>query len=121
MAISNTQAAIAIPLLTLGIVVGLGVLCVCTNISSSDWHGDETAVGGAAILVMLLPVVPVYFLPAIIANIRGHNRSLAIFLVTLLFGFTGIVWLVMFFWAIMGESAKSEARKARLLVQAMHS
>jgi Superinfection immunity protein len=62
-----------------------------------------------------------YFLPYIIARLRGHRRVRAIFWVNLLFGFTGVIWLVMFFWAIMGESQAEESRKLVQMARAVRS
>lgn len=40
-----------------------------------------------------------YFLPAIIALVRGHHNGFAIFLTTLLLGWTVIGWIVALIWS----------------------
>jgi hypothetical protein len=40
-----------------------------------------------------------YFLPAIVAEIRGHHQSAAIFLTNLLLGWTGLGWIVALIWS----------------------
>lgn len=41
----------------------------------------------------------VYFLPVVIAVMRGHQNTLAIFVLTLLLGWTFIGWAVGIVWA----------------------
>jgi hypothetical protein len=41
-----------------------------------------------------------YFLPTFIAAHRGHQIT-GIFLLNLLFGWTGIVWLALLLWAML--------------------
>ena len=40
-----------------------------------------------------------YFLPIIIAAIRGHNNCLSIFILNLLLGWTFVGWVVALIWA----------------------
>ena len=40
-----------------------------------------------------------YFLPIIIAAIRGHNNCLSIFILNLLLGWTFVGWVVALVWA----------------------
>jgi hypothetical protein len=44
-------------------------------------------------------IVVVYFLPFIVANMRGHCQSLAIFMLNLLAGWTVLGWVVAIVWA----------------------
>ncbi len=46
----------------------------------------------------LVPLL-LYFLPWIIALIRGHHNAGAIFLLNLLLGWTFIGWIVAFIWS----------------------
>ncbi|WP_339739747.1 superinfection immunity protein [uncultured Maricaulis sp.] len=39
------------------------------------------------------------FMPTLIALLRGHDNSFAIFLTNLLLGWTGIGWLVALIWS----------------------
>lgn len=41
----------------------------------------------------------IFFLPALIALLRGHDNAFAIFLTNLLLGWTGIGWLVALIWS----------------------
>jgi T4 superinfection immunity protein len=45
-------------------------------------------------------VTAAYFTPAIIAYFRSHSQLLAIVLLNILLGWTGIGWLAAFVWAI---------------------
>lgn len=44
-----------------------------------------------------------YFLPTIIALIGQRRSSLAIFMFNLLFGWTGVFWLITLVWALLGS------------------
>jgi len=44
-----------------------------------------------------------YFIPTIIALARNHRNKLAIFLVNLFFGLSGIGWIITLIWAIVGK------------------
>lgn len=48
---------------------------------------------------MELLIIPLYFLPWIIASIRKHNNTGPIALVTFLLGWTGIGWIAALVWA----------------------
>ena len=50
-------------------------------------------------LIVFLLCGMAYFLPAIIASMRGHHQTMAIFFLTLLGGWTFLGWLVAFVWA----------------------
>jgi hypothetical protein len=49
-------------------------------------------------LIFLL-IVPMYFLPALIAFGRGHHQRFAIFLLDLFLGWTVIGWIAAMVWA----------------------
>lgn len=40
-----------------------------------------------------------YFLPTLIAMLRGHDNTFAIFLTNLVFGWTVIGWFIAFIWS----------------------
>ena len=48
---------------------------------------------------MIIALALLYFLPFVIACIRGHHQKLAIFMVCLLLGWSGIAWLFALIWA----------------------
>jgi TM2 domain-containing membrane protein YozV len=59
-----------------------------------------------AILVLL------YVTPGLIAYYRGHNSAAAILVLTLLLGWTGIVWIVALVWSLTGNVRREAAAPA---------
>jgi Superinfection immunity protein len=55
---------------------------------------DKAKVAFLVVLILLF-----YFLPAIIAHARRHRQIAAITLVNLLLGWTGLGWVLVFFWS----------------------
>jgi len=55
---------------------------------------DKAKVALFVVLSLLL-----YFLPAIIAHVRRHRQIAAITLLNLLLGWTGLGWVLVFFWS----------------------
>ena len=55
---------------------------------------DKAKVAFLVVLILLL-----YFLPAIIAHVRRHRQIAAITLLNLLLGWTGLGWVLVFFWS----------------------
>jgi Superinfection immunity protein len=53
---------------------------------------------------MLLLMVGGYFFPAIIASLRKHRNLLAIFMLTLFLGWTGLGWIMALVWACTNNS-----------------
>ena len=47
-----------------------------------------------------LVAVLLYFLPSIIAVIRGHHSRIGIFLVNFFLGWSGLGWIVAFIWSL---------------------
>lgn len=45
----------------------------------------------------------IYILPAMIAFYRRHENYTAIFLITLLLGWTGVAWLACLVWALISK------------------
>ncbi|WJZ27925.1 immunity to superinfection [Serratia phage 92A1] len=45
----------------------------------------------------------IYFLPTIIAILGLRRNTLPIFMFNLLLGWTGIIWVITFFWALLGS------------------
>lgn len=54
---------------------------------------------GAIILILAL-----YFVPTLIAAIKGKSNSVAIFALNLILGWTFIGWLVAFIWALTNDN-----------------
>lgn len=48
---------------------------------------------------VIVVVLALYFLPCLIATLRGHHQTLAIFMVCLFLGWTGIGWIVALIWS----------------------
>jgi len=53
--------------------------------------------------ILLLVLLALYFLPAIIASIRHHASSPAIFALNLLLGWTVLGWIIAFVWSLTGD------------------
>jgi len=74
------------------------------------WAARE---GGNGALVGLLLVLAIalllYFLPAIIGSKRQVNNSGWLFVVNLLFGWSGLGWIVCLLWAVCGQTQAQDA------------
>lgn len=51
-------------------------------------------------------LLAVYFLPTVIAFRRDHAQCDGLFLGNLFFGWTGLGWLVLMGWAVIGKPAR---------------
>ena len=47
----------------------------------------------------MIAIVLAYFVPSLIASIRGHHNEGAIFLLNLLLGWTGLGWVIALIWS----------------------
>jgi hypothetical protein len=54
-------------------------------------------------LVIFLIVAAIYFLPTIIAGVRGKRNTVAIFVLNFLLGWTFIAWVVALVWSVAHE------------------
>ena len=61
---------------------------------------------------MLIVAVLLYFLPTVVALIRGHLSALAIFLLNLFLGWTLIGWIIALIWSCTGNTAANFYRLA---------
>lgn len=52
-------------------------------------------------LVFGIILLPLWFLPTIIAIARQHPKALWIFLLNLFFGWTGIAWIAVLVWSVL--------------------
>tara|TARA_R110002096_G_scaffold334406_1_gene528183 strand:- start:525 stop:710 length:186 start_codon:yes stop_codon:yes gene_type:complete len=50
-----------------------------------------------------------YFIPALVALVRGHHNAFAIFLTNLIFGWTIIGWLVTLIWSVTATERRVRA------------
>ena len=65
-------------------------------------------------LALWLAIAAIYFLPSIIAGLRGKaNGGAGVFLVNLFLGWTLIGWLVAFIWAFTGRTDAEVRLEAR--------
>lgn len=53
--------------------------------------------GTALLLILIVPVL--YFIPTIVAEMRGHNNANPIFLTNLFLGWTVIGWISALIWS----------------------
>lgn len=60
---------------------------------------------GASLLLFVL-----YFLPTIIAALRGHLSVVAIFILNVVFGWTFIGWIIALIWSFTGNTKRNMAR-----------
>ena len=44
-----------------------------------------------------------YFIPSLIALLRGHHNTFAIFLTNLIFGWTVIGWFITLIWSVTAK------------------
>jgi len=52
-------------------------------------------------LLAVVLIVSFYFLPTLIAFLRQHRNRLAVFLLNLFLGWTGLGWVVSLVWSVM--------------------
>lgn len=60
-------------------------------------------------LLFILLIVAVYFLPTIIAFIKGHEKTLAISRINLALGWTVFVWIILLLWVVNDKAEKQIA------------
>ncbi len=68
----------------------------------------ETLLGLGLIWIILLTIA--YGLPTIIAIKRKHRNVLPIFLLNVIFGGTGIIWIICLIWSLTDNTRKSWVR-----------
>ena len=57
-------------------------------------------------LIAVPLLLAVYFLPTVIAFRRDHAQCDGIFLSNLFLGWTGVVWLILLYWAFAAKKAE---------------
>jgi hypothetical protein len=55
----------------------------------------------------VIAVLVLYFLPWLVAATRGHNNSMAIFMLNLFLGWTFLGWVAALVWALTNSSAQN--------------
>ena len=66
------------------------------------WGPFDWFFGSAIGIIGFIVTVALYFLPTVIAVVRHHRNLVAIILVNVFLGWTGVGWLVALIWAIVG-------------------
>ena len=60
--------------------------------------------GGILAVLFGLIVAMIYFIPAIVAYRRDIDHKDALTIVNILFGWSGVMWLICLLWAILADS-----------------
>lgn len=85
---------------------------------------DSASASPAVALIALLFLLACYFLPTLVAALRGKIGSGGVFFVNLLLGWTVVGWFVAFIWACSGRTeadAKTEASRHADMLAAINS
>lgn len=61
---------------------------------------------GSLTLVLILVI---YFVPTIVAFLAGHENKVAIFILNLFLGWSGLGWVIALVWSVLNQS-RSRAR-----------
>ena len=69
-----------------------------------------------AILIIFV-IFYIYFLPANIAYSKNHENKIAILVLNIILGYTGIAWLILFFWACSATNNYIEVEKTPTIAQ----
>jgi hypothetical protein len=90
-------------IIAIWIVVLIGILLL----AAMPAHNRHAVIG-------LVFVLPLYFMPTLIAAIRQHCSLLAIFVLNLLLGWTVISWLIALVWACTGNVRTNYVREIHM-------
>jgi hypothetical protein len=73
---------------------------ITTLLATVSENSDAAANAAAGFLLLILIVIATLMslLPGIIAQMRGHHNRGAIWIVTLLAGWTGVGWIIAMVW-----------------------
>ncbi|MGR2929340.1 superinfection immunity protein [Acidithiobacillus ferriphilus] len=53
----------------------------------------------------------IYFIPSIVAAARHHEHFLWVLVLNIVLGWSGIAWIILIVWAILGERRAAPLRK----------
>jgi hypothetical protein len=76
-----------------------------------DWHFEiyrdigHIGTGGGVLLLIL------YFVPSLVALMRGHLSAAAIFVLNLVFGWTFVGWIIALIWSLTGNTARNRGAR----------
>jgi hypothetical protein len=65
-------------------------------------------------MTLLTILALMYFIPTVVAMLRGHKSKFAIFILNLVGAWTGLFWFVALVWAFGGTTKADEYKVARL-------
>lgn len=65
------------------------------------------------VLIVMLATLAIYMFPAIVAGMRGHMSFGAIAVLTLLGGWTVLLWILALIWALTGDTRANFERRLR--------
>ena len=72
------------------------------------FFGPLLGAGGITLLFLVLfALVALYFIPTIVAAARHKRNTLAIFLLNLFLGWSGIAWVIALIWAVTVDNRDS--------------
>jgi len=60
------------------------------------------------VLMIIFVVLPIYFIPTIVAFKRSHRNKVAIGFLNLFLGWTLLVWVGSFVWSLIGQAGKTK-------------
>lgn len=60
-------------------------------------------------LLLIAFAILAYFLPTIIASLRGHHNDVAIFVLNLLLGWTLLGWVIALVWSLTAKTKTATA------------
>ncbi|MYA18213.1 MAG: superinfection immunity protein [Gammaproteobacteria bacterium] len=60
------------------------------------------------VIVYFIVIVSVYFIPSIVAKVRNHHNTMAIFLLNLFLGWSLIGWVAALVWAVIRPPPSSD-------------
>ena len=67
---------------------------------------ENTATGFIGLVIMVV----IYLLPTLIVYYKDHKHTTAICFLNLLFGWTGLIWLICMVWALVVVNETTEKK-----------
>ena len=83
-------------------------------------NGYSLTAGGVILTLLIVAGVTFYFIPSMVAYTRDHPHRLAILIVNLLFGASGIGWIGSLIWALVTPRAIDMSIPVRALARRSH-
>lgn len=66
---------------------------------------------------MMCVLIIIYFLPWIVAVMRGHRACGAIFITNLLLGWSGIIWLIALIWSLNSNTESNFGNQKVIIIE----